>query len=241
MDLKETTIEGIDLENHWYYVTKWHAIRKLLPQRKFRKLWDIGGGSGYFSRRILEADMADQAASIDTGYKAPEQQTVVAGKPLEFLTAMPEGQADLMLFMDVLEHVDDDVGMLRSYGEKLEDGGTILITVPAFEFLWSGHDDFLEHKRRYTRAMLWATIEKAGFEPVRTRFAYSVLFPVIAAVRIVGKLLNKAGAREPRSSMKQHGKFMNWLLKTIHDFERALFLPWNRWVGLTIICEVRRP
>ena len=61
-----------------------------------------------------------------------------------------DSRADLLLYMDVLEHVDDDLGLLTAYLDQLERGGRVLITVPAFDFLWSNHDIFLEHKRRYT-------------------------------------------------------------------------------------------
>ena len=52
------------------------------------------------------------------------------------------------MIADVLEHVDDDLALLRQYAAKLGEGGRIVITVPAFSFLWSGHDVFLEHRRR---------------------------------------------------------------------------------------------
>ena len=60
--------------------------------------------------------------------------------------------------MDVLEHVDNDAGLVRHYATKVPSGAHFLVTVPAFRFLWSGHDVFLEHKRRYTLAEIEQTM-----------------------------------------------------------------------------------
>ena len=74
------------------------------------------------------------------------------GKPIHFRREIGELHADVVLLMDVLEHVEDDVGLLRQYVEKVPSGARFLISVPAFQVLWSDHDVFLEHKRRYTVA-----------------------------------------------------------------------------------------
>ncbi len=52
--------------------------------------------------------------------------------------------------MDVIEHVEDDVGLVRGYVDKVAGGTRFIVTVPALMWLWSGHDVFLEHYRRYT-------------------------------------------------------------------------------------------
>jgi hypothetical protein len=83
--------------------------------------------------------------------------------------------ADLVLLMDVLEHVDDDLGLLKAYVD-VPSGSRFLMTVPAFQFLWSGHDDFLEHKRRYTLAQFEALARDAGLTVQRGAYFFGAVF-----------------------------------------------------------------
>ena len=82
----------------------------------------------------------------------------------------------LVLMVDVLEHVDGDVGLLRAYSRNLLADGKVLITVPACPFLWSGHEEFLGHLRRYTRRMLERMVRSTGLEVVRSRYFYGLVF-----------------------------------------------------------------
>ena len=105
-----------------------------------------------------------------------EQQN---SKPIKFVKSVDKTTQDLVLMMDVLEHVPDDVALLKEYADTMEKGGRVLITVPAFQFLWSGHDVFLEHYRRYTIEMMEKTIRDAGLTPVKSRYFFGLLFPLV--------------------------------------------------------------
>ena len=100
-----------------------------------------------------------------------------AGKQIRFVREVGMVSSDLVLMMDVIEHVDDDVGLIRQYSDSMLQHGTMLITVPAFQFLWSKHDVFLEHKRRYTHASLHRAIEAAGLTVVRPGNFSRCFFP----------------------------------------------------------------
>src|SRR3546814_13128694 len=80
--------------------------------------------------------------------------------------------------MDVLEHVEDDAGLLRTYLDKAPPQAQAVITVPAFQFLWSHHDVFLEHHRRYTLKTLSRVVERAGAVPLRMHYYYGTIFPL---------------------------------------------------------------
>lgn len=98
---------------------------------------------------------------VDLAY--PEEYTAAYnGKKIVFVRSVARPEHKLVLIMDVLEHVDDDTGLLRQYTSSIPHGSQVLITVPAFEFLWSGHDVFLEHRRRYTRLRIEEVVSKAG-------------------------------------------------------------------------------
>ena len=138
--------------------------------------------------------------------------------------------------MDVLEHVDDDVALLKQYSRSLPKHGRVLITVPAFQFLWSGHDEFLNHRRRYTRSMLKAIVNDAGLDVIRCRYYYGFLFPVVALMRLYESRKLKHGKTTPKSVLRKHSKLMNNTLTVIQDIDRILLFPVNIFAGLSIFC-----
>ena len=86
---------------------------------------------------------------MDIGYRQDRDETW-CGKPIAFRRAIDHCQADLVLAMDVIEHVEDDAALISAYCDLAPRGTRFIISVPAFNFLWSAHDIFLEHHRRYT-------------------------------------------------------------------------------------------
>ena len=179
MDAKEENILGEDIATHWYYVSKGLAMRSFLGDIHATSVLDVGAGSGIFSRQLLKAGVSQRATCVDPAYTEEHEETTPEGT-LNFVRQVSEPDQPLVLMMDVLEHVDDDVGLLREYSRHLTADGRVLITVPAFRFLWSGHDDFLEHRRRYTRGMVARMVQAAGLEIVRNRYFYGMLFPAVA-------------------------------------------------------------
>jgi hypothetical protein len=109
------------------------------------------------------------------------------------------------------------------------------VTVPAFGFLWSGHDVFLEHKRRYRLGEIEAAVRDAGLEVVRGAYYFGLVFPLAAAVRLATRHTD-----EPKSSLKKHGAITNGLLTAICAAELPLF-PINRLAGLSAFVLARKP
>jgi hypothetical protein len=159
----------------------------------------------------------------------------VAGKPVLYRRDTGPTDCDLVLMMDVLEHVDDDRGLLRHYAAKVPSGAHFLVTVPAFGFLWSGHDVFLEHKRRYRLSEIESAMRDANLKVVRGSYYFGLVFPLAAAVRLAAR-----GETEPRSSLKKHGAVTNVLLGAICAAELPLF-PLNRLAGLSAFVLARKP
>src|SRR3546814_3881072 len=145
MDLNEESMLGGDIDSHWYYRSKARALSSCLPRSTGNKVLDVGAGSGFFSRWLLSHGLADEATCVDTGYASDCDEEIDA-KPLRFRREIATSDADLLLLMDVLEHVEDDAGLLRTYLDKAPPQAQAAITVPAFQFLWSHHDVFLDRK-----------------------------------------------------------------------------------------------
>lgn len=234
MDLKEEDILGADIGRHWYYRAKAAALRRAVAGLHPRHILDVGAGSGFFSRHLLADTAAQSALCVDIGY-ASERDDSVAGKPVRYRRDTGPTGCDLVLMMDVLEHVDDDRGLVRHYAAKVPPGAHFLVTVPAFRFLWSGHDVFLEHKRRYRLAEIEAAMRDAGLDVVRGAYFFGLVFPLAAAVRLATR---NTGA--PRSSLRRHGAFANGLLAAVCAAELPVF-PINRLAGLSAFVLARKP
>lgn len=236
MDLKETDILGDSIGEHWYYCSKAAATGRLLGDAPIKRILDVGAGSGFFSHHLLTHTAAREAWCVDISYPA-ESSATTAGKPVHYRRSIDSVDADLVLLMDVLEHVDDDLGLLKSYVDKVPSGSRFLMTVPAFQFMWSGHDDFLEHKRRYTLGQFEALAGNAGLTVERGAYYFGAVFPIALASRLI-----PGGARgsAPRSQLKKHHPLVNTLLKTLCSLELPL-MGMNRLAGLSVFVLARKP
>ncbi|HZQ02139.1 MAG TPA: methyltransferase domain-containing protein [Reyranella sp.] len=234
MDLKEEDILGADIGRHWYYRSKAAALRRAVGHLRPRHVLDVGAGSGFFSRHLLSQGGADRALCVDIGYDRDRDEQE-AGKPVLYRRDTGITDCDLVLMMDVLEHVDDDCGLAKLYAGKVPSGAHFLVTVPAFRSLWSGHDVFLEHKRRYRLHEIEAVLRAAGLEIVHGAYYFGFIFPLAAAVRFAQR-----GEAKPRSSLKKHGAVANGILSAACGAELPLFSI-NRLAGLSAFVLAKKP
>ncbi|MEL7490504.1 MAG: methyltransferase domain-containing protein [Pseudomonadota bacterium] len=234
MDLKEEAAISGDPSHHWYYISKGRAIKSLLDGQRADAMLDVGAGSGVFSRMLLQEGVCNRATCVDPNYSNAwlEQTNDV---PIGFTRSVGAVDASLVLMIDVVEHVDDDKGLIREYAKKADIGTRFLISAPAFQFLWSSHDTFLEHRRRYTEGDLEATVRAAGLQPLKSRYFFGLLFPAAVALRAMDRALKGKGEAS-RSALKTAPDWLNKTLVAIHDVERIALLPFNRIAGVTVFC-----
>ena len=238
MDLKECETLDINLQQHWYYRSKAQAMLRLLGPVKAGAILDVGAGSGFFSSYLLARSDATEAWCVDICYPR-DSDASESGKPIHFRTALETVNARTVLLMDVLEHVDDDVGLLRAQVQKVPSGSRFLITVPAFQFLWSGHDVFLEHKRRYTLEQLESVMRDAGLQVRHGAYYFGFVFPLAAALRLLPKLLWWR-REEAKSQLTAPHPVSNALLAAACKIELPL-MKFNRLAGLSVICLAEKP
>ena len=182
MDLKELPTRAF--ERHPWEIVRAEFFLRLLRERvngEALAALDIGSGDGYFAERML-ADFARVAhvTCFDLAYDAGWLQGRGTSEPrLSFTAKRPEGTYDLVLMLDVLEHVEDDEAALRDAALSfVKPGGALLLSVPAGQILFSHHDEMLGHKRRYAPARLRALVAKAGLTIVdRGQLFASLLVP----------------------------------------------------------------
>ena len=238
MDLKETDILGENIGTHWYYKSKSNAMMRLLSGASPSVILDIGAGSGFFSKKLLSSTAAKEAWCVDISYKQDSDYTE-AGKTVHLRRSVDKVNADLVLLMDVLEHVDDDVGLLKDYVNKVPSGAKFLISVPAFQFLWSGHDVFLEHKRRYRLNQMEDVVRQAGLTVKHSAYYFGAVFPIAVAIRMASNLLQR-GRGKAQSQLSQHHPFVNGALAAMSSAEMPFFLR-NRLAGLTVFVLAEKP
>jgi SAM-dependent methyltransferase len=210
-------------EVHWWYVARRRILRDLIAREvklpPKARILEIGCGTGHNFEMLRHFGRLD-AIEVDGEARALASRRLghaVSSAPLPELAGIEDGTYHLIALLDVLEHVDDDRASLASIAAKLAPGGRILLTVPAYQWMWSAHDAAHHHKRRYSRRALRAVAEAAGLRPERIGYFNSLLFPVAAASRIAGRLIGRTGSDDrlpPRP--------LNSLLRGIFGLERHL-------------------
>ncbi len=237
MDLKEEHLLGARVDRHWYYRAKLAALLRTVRDLDIGGVLDVGAGSGFFSRALLHRTGARAATCIDPNYPDDRDETV-AGKPLAFRRAMNVSDANLVLMMDVIEHVPDDRALVADYIDKVPPGTRFVVTVPAFMWLWSNHDVYLEHYRRYDLKDLKTVLGDCGIQIERAHYFYGAVLPLVAGVRLAGKLRKSQAA--PESDMRIHGDFVNGLLLGASRAEVAV-MGANRLAGTTVFARAIKP
>jgi SAM-dependent methyltransferase len=238
MDLKESAILGDFAEEHWYYQSKAAAMCLYVKGIRKSLVLDVGAGSGFFTKFLLRHTPAQTGLCVDTGY-ASDSDEEYAGKLLQFRRSCTDVAADLVLLMDVLEHVKDDAELLAEYAEKVPSGARFLITVPAFQWLWSDHDVFLEHHRRYDIQQLEAIVSRVGLGVQRSSYYFGFVLPIAGVLRLRVSP-RRVASRAPQSQLKKHGWLTNAALASICRAELPIFRI-NRLGGLSVFCLATKP
>ncbi len=113
---------------------------------------------------------------------------------------------DLILALDVIEHVESDIEGLAALRKMLKPGGKLVLTVPAFPFLWSAHDRTHHHYRRYTRRSLVDKVNASGYELEYVTYYNFLLFPIVAATRFLKNWLALEDTGDERMPAPRSGR-----------------------------------
>lgn len=149
------------------------------------------------------------------------------------------GSFDLVLALDVLEHLDDDVTGLSELARILKPGGLLLITVPAFPSLWGTQDIVSQHRRRYTKQSLQTIFDYAHLSPSRISYFNTLLFPPIAAVRWGRQVLGLA-SKEQGDFEGSHPGLLNNILEGVFALERHLVWRTSMPFGVSLLATLRQ-
>ena len=179
---------------HWWYRARRRILAALIRREVHLPpnavVLDVGCGSGHNLPMLGEFGTVD-AVELDDQARAIAAQRLgrpVMNAPLPELDGVPDRHYDLIGAFDVIEHIQDDRGALESIAKKLKPGGTLLMTVPAHQWMWSSHDVLNHHKRRYSKGSLKRLIDGSPLKLRKVGYFNSLLFPVAVAQRMASKL-----------------------------------------------------
>lgn len=211
-------------DTHWWFVGRRAIVRttlqRHLTKRAGRRILDAGCGTGGNLRMLEEFGDVVGLELDSTAAEAARRRIGDASKVRQ--GGIPDGlpvgeQFDVITMFDVLEHLEDPVGALRGIRERLRPEGQLVITVPAFQFLWSKHDELNHHHRRYDLALLRRHLEDAGFAVDFHSYFNSLLFGPVAAVRLLRRLVP---GDEHASDYGNAGGLVNGVLTRLFAAER---------------------
>jgi SAM-dependent methyltransferase len=184
---------------------------------------DIGCGTGFVLAELERAGMLTCGIDLHlAGLRQARQRlqgVVVRASQIPF-----DSQFDVALLCDVIEHVVDDIAVLRAATRAIKEGGTVVVTVPAFPWLWSRIDEASGHKRRYTRQMLVNTMRQAGLDVVLARFFGIFLLPV--------QFLQRWRLKAETLASREHA------LQVLRESLRVPMAPLNALLGLAMSADM---
>jgi len=227
---------------HWWFVARRELLLAVMDKcvpPNAGVLLDVGCGTGANLEALawrfpeltaigLDADPFCRAACEARGLR-------VCDASAEALPVDDNSQ-DVITALDVLEHLDDDVSALQEMARTLSPDGVLVLTVPAYRWLWSPHDDMTHHRRRYTASRLVAALQSAGFTVTYVSYFNTLLFPLAAAMRLLERATGRAGGEQSVPPEP-----LNAMLRVVFGSERlALVRGWRLPYGLSLIAVAHR-
>ena len=226
---------------HWWFVTRKRLLRSILASLKITKncvSLEVGCGTGANLRTLVAAGLygigLDRSTYALTLVRIKEELPLLAGD----LNNLPikTKSVGFVIAMDILEHLEDDAkGIIESH-RVLKEGGILILTVPAFEFLWGIQDIVTGHKRRYSRKQINNKLEAVGFDVLKSSyFNFFLFFPILIARRIIQLLRLKI-----QSENEVNFRVLNFFLKKIFSLEVRLLKYVSLPFGVSILCIARK-
>ena len=232
------------LENvHWWFIGRRKIIEDrlgILMKNQTGRILDVGCGIG--SNLDILSHYGDLVAleNNKTALEYAKNKSVVdvyKGYLPDMVPDEVEGPFDLIVMYDVLEHIDEARDALKTLKRLAKPGGRLMITVPAYQFLWSKHDEMHEHKTRYTKSALTDLLDSTGWEVTYHSYFNTILFPLAVIDRIRQKLF--PGKED--TSINLPPSWVNNLFKRVFMSERYLMRLFSLPFGLSILVTAINP
>lgn len=236
---------GVETSHFWFVGTRSvisSVLRDALGQAlDGARVLDLGCGTGYTLTRLpsgVRAVGLDYATSaLRLSARRGSGAALVRGDA----TCLPFADAsfDAVLALDVLEHLDADSEAAAEIRRVLKPKGLLIATVPAFAWLWSAHDEALDHRRRYTLPEISAVLTRAGFRIERASYYNFFLFPLVAGKRLWDRARPAKGPDQADLALPPAP--LNRLLASVLGAERHIVTRASLPFGVSCLVTARAP
>lgn len=211
-------------DEHWWFVARRKIIKSQLESLAIPEkasILEVGCGTG---GNIALLNRFGDVTCVELDEAAAEMARVRKISPVlqgRLPNNMPSfsKQFDVVTLFDVIEHIDEEEASLQNCIDLLKPGGSLVLTVPAFNFLWSQHDDENHHRRRYRRRDLVELAESCGATINFISYFNFWLFPMVAAVKLIRKVFPYKNSWQ---DMQQPNKISNFILQSVFSSERYI-------------------
>ncbi len=229
-------------QNHWWFTARRRildqVIRRVVRPPAAARILELGCGTGH-NLDMLGAFGTVEASELDDHARdlaAKRLERAIEQAALPDLSRFPADSYDVVALLDVLEHVVDDKGSLSAIFTRLKPGGALILTVPANPWMWSAHDVAHHHHRRYRKSDLAGLARDAGYEIELLSPFNTVLYPLIAGVRVLNKLRGRDSADDTLPA-----PLVNRMLDRLFGIEAGLIGRLPLPFGVSLVAVLRRP
>lgn len=228
-------------DSYWWFVGRHNLIETFLekeyPGKNDLTILDIGCGTGAMSQKlntkglVVSADFSPLALTFSKK-RGLNRLCNADAMNLPFKSE----SFDVIISLDILEHLPNDCAALREYLRVLKPGGKLFATVPAYASLWSGHDVALMHHRRYHTGELQRKVREAGFTLHKVSYAMTILCPVVWAYRKISRFFGN----KPAASLVPVPSVINRSLTSLLNLENAWIKRKSFPFGVTLFCVANK-
>jgi len=185
-------------QTYWWFVGKQFLVRRILQQFPLNKtgqdrILDIGCGTGIMLK-LLENFGVSYGAECSADaiqFLSDRGLNLIVRSDVDQSVPFKDNTFSAITCLDVLEHLDNDLKLLKEIGRVCKPGGYVILTVPAFGILWSSHDIALHHKRRYTKQQMLSMISQFNWKVIKCSYYNGILFCPILSIRMLKKCLSR--------------------------------------------------
>jgi 2-polyprenyl-3-methyl-5-hydroxy-6-metoxy-1,4-benzoquinol methylase len=230
-------------EKHWWFESRRDIIINLLRGAdRNSKILEIGCSGGLLIqalnalgyKNVQGIDISQNAIDLCRQRDIHDVFLMDGSKP-----AFDDAQFDVVIVSDVLEHIENEEKALCEWNRILKPGGKLIVFVPAFEILWSKHDEVNHHYRRYSKSELIRVLERAEFEIDRSSYWNFILFFPTSLVRLTQRIVSKYGQKSRDQLIELNpvaNKILVYLVKTENVFLKVLNFP----VGVSVFATASK-